>query len=180
MLSHLHVHGASHPSWSPVDKNGNTIGHLGVQWPKLREWVLAQALYIANSVLDIRNHQGETPAEEYGSLVKKQRACRTSIFLNYTEHLSDEFRGYTGEDTNILLPLLSKNTTAYGYTPEEREKVKWGSTFGDCKSYLSPRVRWSLSFQVKAFYEGLSCWPSSDLGNWIEWSSVCFQYLSPA
>lgn len=24
------------------------------------------------------------------------------------------------------------------------------------------------------------CWSSSDLGNWIEWLSVCFQYLSPA
>lgn len=61
--SHFHAHGAIHPSWTSVDKDGNTIAHLAVEWPELLKWLLAQPLYTANSLFTIRNHQGKTPAE---------------------------------------------------------------------------------------------------------------------
>lgn len=91
MQSHLHTHGASHPSWSSVDKNGDTVGHLGAKWPKVLDWLLNQPLNSANSLFSIRNHHGETPADTYESLLKELRVSRK--IMTYTKHVSDEFRG---------------------------------------------------------------------------------------
>lgn len=176
MQSHLHTHGATHPSWLSVDKNGDTVGHLGTKWPKLLEWLLNQPLYSANSLFSIRNHQGETPADTYESLLKELRVSRK--IMNYTEHVSDGFRGYDDEGTNTLLLLLGINPTTCA--PEERERVKWGCTCGDCISYLSPHVRHALALEAESFYECLLPDFSSDLKEWIEVASEFFPNLSPA
>ena len=173
--SHLHAHGATHPSWSSVDKDGNTIAHLAVSWPELLEWLLAQPLYTANYLFAIRNHQGETPVEIFESPLKDRRVRRR--FMNYIEHISDEFRGYNEKDTDTLLLLRGLKPTSF--SPEQRERVKWGCTCGHCRSYLSPRVLYALCYRADVFYKALSGASSSDLNGWINHSSECLEHLSP-
>lgn len=176
MQSHLLAHGATHPSWSSVDNDGNTIAHLAIEWPELLKWLLAQPLYTANSLFTIRNNQGETPAEIWESPLKDQRVRRR--FMSYIEHMSDEFRGYNEKDTDILLLLRGLNPSTC--SPEQRERAKWGCTCGKCISYLSPRVRYALSYRADVFYKDLSGASSSDLKGWKNYSSECLEHLPPA
>lgn len=173
---HLRSHPETHPSWKSPDKEGNTIAHIGVRWPKSLEWLLDRPMYINQGLYKIRNHQGETPAELFESTLKDQRV--RSRTMNYSEDVSDQFQGYGLEDTHILLRIQGKNDR---FTREEFERVRWGCTCGDCTSYLSPRNRATLSIQAIVAYDRLA---SDDHGgkisSWIEWNSDLLRFIPNA
>ena len=104
---HLRSHPENHSSWKSPDKDGNTIAHIGVRWPKALEWLLEWPMYINQGLYKIWNHEGETPAELLESTLKEQRV--RSRTMNYTTDISDHFQGYGLEDTHILLRLQGKN-----------------------------------------------------------------------
>lgn len=172
----LRVHGSIHPSWTSVDKDGNTIAHLATEWPQLLRWLLAQPLYNANHLFTFRNYEGETPAEMFESLLKDRRVRRR--LRGSVEHMSDLFRGYNEKDTDTLLLLRGLNPTTCA--PELRQRVKWGCTCGECISYLSPRVRYALYYQAYVFHQKLSAASPADLKGWIECAIECLEHLSPA
>lgn len=170
---HLHSHPETHPSWKSPDKDGNTIAHIGVRWPKALEWLLDRPMYINQGLYKIRNHEGETPAELFESSLKDQRV--RSARMAYSEDVSDKFQGYSVEDTHMLLRIQGKNG---GFAGEEFERVKWGCTCGDCTSYLSPRNRATLSIQAIVAYDRLA---SDDHGgkisSWIEWNFDLLKFI---
>ena len=171
--NHLHSHPETHPSWKFPNKDGNTIAHIGVRWPKALEWLLDRPMYIKQGLYKIRNHEGETPAELFESNLKNQRM--RSATSSFSQDVSDRFRGYSVEDTHILLKIQGKNDTFAG---DEFERVKWGCTCGDCTSYLSPRNRATLSIQAMVAYDRLA---SDDNGDqefsWIEWNSDLLKFI---
>ena len=173
---HFSDHGASHPSWTSVDKDGNTIAHLATEWPGLLKWLLAQPLYTANCLFTIRNNKGDTPAEMFESVLKDRRVRRR--LRRSVEHMSDWFRGYNEKDTDTLLLLRGLNPTTCA--PEQRERVKWGCTCGKCNSYLSPRVSYALYHQAYMYYQDLCGASPADLKGWVKCASECLEHLSPA
>lgn len=171
--NHLRSHPETHPSWKSPDKDGNTIAHIGVRWPKALEWLLDRPMYINQGLYKIRNHEGETPAELFESTLKEQRARSSTIV--YTTDVSNEFQGYGLEDTHILLRIQGKNNR---FNREEFERVKWGCTCGDCISYLSPRNRATLAIQAMVLYDTLV---SDDYGGrpllWLGWNAETLGYI---
>lgn len=170
---HLRSHPETHASWKSPDKDGNTIAHIGVRWPKALEWLLDRPMYINQGLYKIRNHEGETPAELFESTLKEQRV--RSSTMGYKTDVSDEFQGYGLEDTHVLLRIQGKNDR---FTVEEFERVKWGCTCGNCTSYLSPRSRATLAIQAIVAYDRLA---SDDHGgkisSWIEWNSEILRFI---
>lgn len=170
---HLRSHPETHASWKSPDKDGNTIAHIGVRWPKALEWLLDRPMYINQGLYKIRNHEGETPAELFESTLKEQRV--RSSTMGYKTDVSDEFQGYGLEDTHVLLRIQGKNDR---FTVEEFERVKWGCTCGNCTSYLSPRNRATLAIQAIVLYDRLA---SDDHGgkisSWIEWNSEILRFI---
>lgn len=171
--NYLRSHPETHPSWKSPDKDGNTIAHIGVRWPKALEWLLDRPMYINQGLYKIRNHEGETPAELFESTLKEQRV--RSRTMNYTTDISDEFQGYGLEDTHILLRIQGKND---GFTVAEFERVKWGCTCGSCTSYLSPRSRATLGIQAILAYDRLvSDDHGGNISSWIEWNSEILKFI---
>lgn len=170
---HLHSHPETHPSWKSPNKDGNTIAHIGVRWPKALEWLLDRPMYINQGLYKIRNHEGETPAELFESTLKDRRV--RNAMVAYSEDVSDKFQGYSVEDTHILLRIQGINDRFAG---DEFERAKWGCTCGDCTSYLSPRNRATLSIQAIVAYDRLA---SDDHGgkilSWIEWNSDLLKFI---
>lgn len=170
---HLRSHPENHPSWKSPNKDGNTIAHIGVRWPKALEWLLDRPMYINQGLYKIRNHDGETPAELFESTLKEQRV--RSSTMGYTTDLSNEFQGYGLEDTHILLRIQGKNNR---FSREELERVKWGCTCGDCISYLSPRSRATLAIHAIVMYDRLA---SDDHGGrplvWAEWNQDILRHI---
>lgn len=170
---HLRSHPETHPSWKSPNKDGNTIAHIGVRWPKALEWLLDRPMYINQGLYKIRNHEGETPAELFESTLKEQRV--RSSTMGYTTDVSNEFQGYGLEDTHILLRIQGKDN---GFNGDVFERVKWGCTCGDCISYLSPRSRATLAIQAIVMYDRLA---SDDHGDkpllWIEWNADILRYI---
>lgn len=171
--NHLRSHPETHPSWKSPDKDGNTIAHVGVRWPKALEWLLDRPMYINQGLYRIRNHEGETPAELFESPLKEQRVrCST---MGYTIDVSDEFQGYGLEDTHILLRIQGKTDR---FNAEEFERVKWGCTCGECISYLSPRNRATLAIQAIVMYDRLASDDhNGNISSWIEWNSEILRFI---
>lgn len=171
--NHLRSHPETHPSWKSPDKDGNTIAHVGVRWPKALEWLLDRPMYINQGLYKIRNHEGETPAELFESTLKEQRV--RSSTMGYTTDVSDEFQGYGLEDTHILLRIQGKTG---GFNGEEFERVKWGCTCGECISYLSPRNRATLAIQAIVMYDRLASDDhNGNISSWIEWNSEILRFI---
>lgn len=170
--SHLSSHPPSDPTWKTLDKRENTILHLLVDKPEALTWILDRDLDVR--LHEIRNHEGETPAETLQSALEEMRVKRG--FMTVTIHVSDEFQGYGLRITNLLKRLQGRKNSSMS----DLARLNFGCTCGDCTDYMSPRMRFALHVQAALLHDMLGDQSFLSPREWVEYYDFAFEHIRPA
>jgi len=146
-LSVLHdcmkENGSADACWPSKDKYGNTVLHLAAAIfdSACVEWILNQDF--GTSLLQSRNHRGETPLE---LLQFKLEKLRTQRCINaFTASISDEFKGHNENAVRCLILLKRLDHPELGAL----QQIFGGCTCGQClEGFLSPRMLHALRTQA--------------------------------
>lgn len=147
--------GPSDACWTTQDKKGNTILNLAASRfvPSCVDWIPKRDF--GDSLLQTRNHKGQTLLEFLQFKLKEPRTQKTAELR--TVHISDKFRGHVESAIRCLL-LLKR----LGHLENLRESGNSGlvqQTIGGCTcgqrldGFLSPRMLTALRFQAETGYD---------------------------
>ncbi|MCJ1387286.1 hypothetical protein MMC18_000127 [Xylographa bjoerkii] len=171
---HLSSQSSTDGNWSATDRDGNTLLHLLAKPDMLKplQWVFQHIAY--SGLLEIRNHNGDTPAEAFASKLEKNR---TQLQVNaMVVHVADRFQGYSEEEVECLLKLRGLTNPS----DVVKTQATFGCTCGMCLGFISPRMSFAIKAQAdvnhdmanEMFDEGTSG------EEWVVWNDSKLQYVA--
>ncbi|MCJ1384790.1 hypothetical protein MMC17_007908 [Xylographa soralifera] len=172
---YLSSHSSTDIGLNTSDRDGNTLLHLLAKPDMLKplQWVFQRLSYTC--LLNIRNHEGDTPAEALASKLEKKR---TQLQFNMMViHVADRFQGYSNEEVECLLKLRGVTN------PSDMDKARatFGCTCGMCLGYISPRISFALEAQADVHHDMSNDMFEDGISGeqWVRWNEYKFQHVAP-